>query len=185
MRHATQARFDRVARGELERPAYSVDQMCRWTETDLNWHMREALRAQGYRTFHIREASDTGIADLIVYRQFAEVDGRVYRPEEPKPFGGTWGEGIANPLQVIDAWVELKIDNDKEAYLRDDRKAAQRGFMREHWQAARNAIYVMFDRKVGMLAAHQGDLRGRVKMLPASPYSVDWSAVFAHFKTRR
>ena len=167
MRHATQARFDRVARGELTRNAYTVEQMCNWTETDLNWHMRETLRAQGYRAFHIREASDVGVADLIVYGPGGAIAGGKYLD------------------QVIDAWVELKIDNDKEAYLRDDRKITQRGFMREHWQVARNAIYVMFDRKVGMLAAHQGDLKGRVKMLPASPYSVDWRAVFAHFKTRK
>lgn len=170
MRHATQERFDRVARGELQRPAYTTDQMLNWTETDLNWHMRYALQAQGLRTFHIREASETGVADLIVYgpsntlAMFAEDDARG---------------------QVIHAWIELKRDNDKAAYIRDERKASQRQFMREHWNVGRNAIYVMMDHKVGMLAAHQGDLKGRVKMLPLSPYSVDWSAVFAHFKARR
>lgn len=170
MRHATQERFDRVARGELQRPAYTLEQMLRWTETDLNWHMREALRVQDYRAFHIREASETGVADLIVYRA-QRVTGI-----QPAEF---------TDLQVIDAWIELKKDNDKATYLRDERKASQRQFMREHWDVGRNAIYVMMDRKVGMLAAHQGDLKGRVKMLPLSPYSVDWPAVFAHFKARR
>ncbi len=165
MRHATQARFDRVARGELQRSAYTLEQMLRWTETDFNWHMREALRAQDRRTFHIREASETGVADLIVYRQ-------------------TLQEGFGSP-QVIDAWIELKSENNKAKYCMDPRKASQRQFMREHWELGKNAIYVMFDRKVGMLAAHQGDLKGVVKMLPASPYSVDWPAVFAHFKARR
>lgn len=182
MRHATQERFDRVARGELQRPAYTLEQMARWTETDLNWHMREALRAQGRHAFHIREASDVGVADLIVYKS---VD--VYVPMGyaiPKPEGRTVITGSCT-LQVIDAWIELKIDNDKAAYMRDDRRAGQRAFMREHWNHARNAIFVMLDRKVGMLAAHQGDLKGRVKMLPLSPYSVDWSAVFAHFRARR
>lgn len=165
MRHATQDRFDRVARGELQRSAYTEAQMLNWTETDFNWHMREALRAQGRRVFHIREASETGVADLVVYHQ-------------------TLQEGFGSP-QVIDAWVELKAENNKAKYCMDPRKASQRQFMKDHWELGRNAIYVMMDRKVGMLAAHQGDLRGVVKMLPMSPYSVDWQAVFAHFKARR
>lgn len=163
MRHATQERFDRVARGELKSSAYTVAQMSNWTETDFNWHMREALRAQGHCAFHIREASETGVADLIVYDYV----------DQPRV-----------QAQVIEAWVELKVNNDKAAYQRDERKASQRQFMREHWNAAHNAIFVMMDRKVGMLAAHQGDLKGRVKMLPMSPYSVDWQAVFSHFKSR-
>ncbi len=170
MARATQARFDRVARGELQRPAYTQEQMLNWTETDFNWHMREALRAQHFRTFHIREASETGVADLVVYSKH--------------PWLGTpTGEQV--DLQVIDAWVELKVENNKAKYCMDPRKASQRQFMKEHWQQGQNAIYVMMDRKVGMLAAHQGDLRGVVKMLPMSPYSVDWQAVFAHFKARR
>lgn len=173
MSRATQARFDRVARGELQRPAYTEAQMLNWTETDFNWHMREALRAQNRRSFHIREASETGVADLIVYK----TEIKLVLNSMDTPVG-------REPVQVIEAWVELKKDNDKTAYLRDERKAAQRQFMREHWEMGRNAIYIMFDRKVGMLAAHQGDLKGRVKMLPASPYSVDWPAVFAHFKAR-
>jgi hypothetical protein len=172
VRHATQDRFDRVARGELRAPAYTVAQMLHWTETDFNWHMREALRAQGYRTFHIREASETGVADLIVYgtRSLSDLKDSVeyYRP-----------------MQVIEAWIELKAENNKAKYQMDPRKAAQRQFMRDHWNEARNAIYVMQDRKVGMLAAHQGDLRGRVHMLPMSPYSVDWREVFAHFSGRK
>lgn len=164
-RHATQARFDRVARGDLRRPAYTLEQMCNWTETDFNWHMRQALTAQGFRAFHIREASETGVADLIVYSQDC---------------AGQWGE-----RQVIDAWIELKAENDKARYQMDPRKASQRQFMREHWNVGRNAIYVMMDRKVGMLAVHQGDLKGRVKMLPLSPYSVDWPAVFDYFKSKR
>lgn len=179
---ATQARFDRVARGELQRPAYTVEQMLNWTETDLNWHMRRALQAHGFRTFHIREASETGVADLIVYSPM-RVDlppgHAIVKPE---------GERVITHscvLQSIDCWIELKRDNDKTAYIRDERKASQRQFMRDHWNVGRNAIYVMMDHKVGMLAAHQGDLKGRVKMLPMSPYSVDWPAVFAHFKARR
>lgn len=174
MRHATQERFDRVARGELQRPAYTTEQMLNWTETDLNWHMRYALQGQGLRTFHIREASETGVADLIVYK----TETKLVLSSLDTPVG-------RELVQVVDAWVELKRDNDKAAYLRDERKASQRQFMREHWSAGRNAIYVMMDHKVGMLAAHQGDLKGRVKMLPLSPYSVDWPAVFAHFRARR
>lgn len=171
MRHATQERFDRVARGELQRPAYTTEQMLNWTETDLNWHMRYALQAQGFRTFHIREASETGVADLIVYKtpDYTLIDAVHGR----------------DTTQAIYAWIELKRENDKAAYIRDERKASQRQFMRDHWLDGRNAIYVMMDHKVGMLAAHQGDLKGRVKMLPLSPYSVDWPAVFAHFKARR
>lgn len=164
MRHAPQARFDRVARGELQRSAYTEAQMLNWTETDFNWHVREALRAQNFRTFHIRETSETGVADLIVYHQ-------------------TLQAGFGSP-QTIDCWMELKSENNKAKYCMDMRKASQRQFMKDHWELGKNAIYVMMDRKVGMLAAHQGDLRGVVKMLPMSPYSVDWPAVFAHFKAR-
>lgn len=161
---ATQARFDRVARGELQRPAYTLAQMSNWTETDLNWHMRQAIQSQGYDVFHIREASETGVADLLVYKMGGF------------PVGGSLVD------QVIECWMELKTENSK---LESNIRPSQREFMRVHWQGGRNAVFVMFDRKVGMLAAHQGDLKGRVKMLPASPYSVDWSAVFAHFKARK
>lgn len=167
MRHATQARFDRVARGELQRPAYTLAQMSNWTETDWNWHMRMALQACRYNTFHIREASETGVADLIVYKtqDYNLVDEISLKPR----------------VQVIEAWLELKTQNSKsESNIRP----GQREFMREHWNDARNALFIMFDRKVGMLAVHQGDLKGRVKMLPAYPYGVDWPAVFAHFKAR-
>lgn len=166
MRHATQARFDRVARGELERPAYTLAQMSNWTETDWNWHMRQALAAYAYNTFHIREASETGVADLIVYktREMQEL----FRP--------------VLPVQVVEAWLELKTENSKSE---SNVRPGQREFMRAHWNSARNALFVMFDRKVGMLAVHQGDLKGRVKMLPAYPYGVDWPAVFAHFKARK
>ncbi len=176
MARATQARFDRVARGELQRSAYTEAQMLNWTETDFNWHMREALRAQGYRALHIREASETGVADLLVYR--GNVPRAILHQEGPR-------KGTQECCQVIDAWVELKAENNKAKYCMDPRKASQRQFMKEHWELDRNAIYVMMDRKVCMLAAHQGDLRGVVKMLPMSPYSVDWQAVFAHFKARR
>lgn len=172
MRHATQDRFDRVARGELERPAYTLAQMSNWTETDWNWHMRQAIHACGYDVFHIREASETGVADLIAYRvetARVSIDG---------------DKVIDEQVQVISAWLELKVENDKVAYMKDARRAGQRQFMRYHWETGHNAMYIMFDRKMGMLAVHQGDLRGRVKMLPASPYSVDWLAVFAHFKAR-
>lgn len=175
MRHATQARFDRVARGELQRSAYTEAQMLNWTETDFNWHMREALRAQEFRSFHIREASETGVADLIVYHTTPRA---MLHQEGPRKGGVVYSE-------VIDCWMELKSENNKAKYQMDPRKASQRQFMREHWELGQNAIYVMMDRKVGMLAAHQGDLKGVVKMLPMSPYSVDWQAVFAHFKARR
>lgn len=147
--------------------AHTLEQMGHWTETDWNWHMREALRAQGFRTFHIREASETGVADLLVY--------------------GAGGNIVAGKYedQVVRAWLELKKDNDKEAYAKDPRKASQREFMREHWREARNAMYVMFDRKVGMLAVYQGDLKGRVSMLPAYPYANNWQEVFNHFRIRK
>lgn len=175
MSRATQARFDRVARGELQRPAYTQAQMSNWTETDFNWHMREALRAQNRRSFHIREASETGVADLIVYKTGIMLTDR---PEYDEQDGKML-------LQTVEAWLELKAENNKAKYCMDPRKASQRQFMKEHWELGKNAIYVMMDRKVGLLAAHQGDLRGVVKMLPMSPYSVDWPAVFAHFKARR
>lgn len=165
MKHATQVRFANFAQAEQRVAAYTLEQMERWTETDWNWHMREALRIQGFRTFHIREASETGVADLIVYKRMFP--------------------GDSTCTQKIHAWLELKKDNDKVAYSRDVRKAAQRQFMREHWREARNALYVMFDRKVGMLAVHQGDLNGRVKMLPVYPYAINWQEVFDHFKARR
>lgn len=175
MRHATQARFDRVARGELQRPAYTEAQMLNWTETDFNWHMREALRAQDLRALHIREASETGVADLMVYR--CNVPRTMLHQEGPR-------KGTQESCQIVEAWIELKSENNKAKYMMDQRKAAQRQFMREHWALGQNAIYVMMDRKACMLAAHQGDLTGVVKMLPMSPYSVDWPAVFSHFKSR-
>lgn len=168
MRHATQARFDRVARGELECPAYTPAQMSNWTETDWNWHMRMALQACGYNTFHIREASETGVADLVVYktRDYDLLDEVSLKPR----------------VQVLEAWLELKTQNSKsESNIRP----GQREFMREHWNDAHNALFIMFDRRMGALAVHQGDLKGRVKMLPAYPYGVDWPAVFAHFKARK
>jgi len=131
-----------------------------WSETDWNWHMREALRSQGYHAFHIRETDEPGKADLIVYHP-------------------TLQEGFGSPM-VIDAWIELKKDN----HIADIRPG-QRQFMREHWEMSHNAIYVMFDRKVGMLAARQGDLKGRVKMLPPYPYATKWQEVFQAFKSRR
>lgn len=178
MRHATQARFDRVARGELQRPAYTEAQMLNWTETDWNWHMRMALQAYQYNTFHIREASETGVADLIVYSTVDVVlplGTAVPRAEGRRVIKESCS------VQVIEAWIELKTNNSKsESNIRP----GQREFMREHWNDARNALFMMFDRKACMLAAHQGDLTGVVKMLPMSPYSVDWPAVFSHFKSR-
>ncbi len=175
MARATQARFDRVARGELQRSAYTEAQMLNGTETDVNWHMREALRAQDLRSLHIREASETGVADFMVYR--SNVPRAMLHQEGRR-------KGQQEYCQIVEAWVELKAENNKAKYQMDQRKAAQRQFMREHWALNQNAIYVMMDRKVCMLAAHQGDLTGVVKMLPMSPYSVDWPAVFAHFKAR-
>lgn len=169
-RHAPQARFDRMAQVGLHASACTTEQMHNWTETDWNWHFREALQTQGFRCFHIREASETGIADLIVYRKI-QVTG--IKTAE------------FTDLQVIEAWIELKVENDKVRYERDPRKASQRQFMRDHWRSNRNAIYVMYDRTVQMLAVHQGDLKGRVKMIPQSPYATPWQGVFDHFKSRR
>ncbi len=171
MRHATQARFDRVAQGGLKNPsAYRLVEMINWTETDWNWHMRKALEAQGFRTFHIREASETGVADLVVYQVRPAY---VHREE-----GNTALSAV--DLQVIDAWLELKKANDLSEI-----RSSQKEFMREHWRAGHNAMFVMFDRKVGMLAVRQGDLKGRVKMYLPCPYNVSWADIFAHFKARK
>jgi hypothetical protein len=174
MKHATQARFNKMDFTQVEQRmmVHTIEQMARWTETDWNWHVRGALRAQGFRSFHIREASETGVADLVVYRTYDVIEIN----------GAPLAKG---PTQVIEAWLELKVDNDKERYARDDRKASQRQFMREHWQQGHNALFVMFDRKVGMLAVHQGDLKGRVKMCPPYPYAVNWQEVFDSFKARK
>lgn len=169
MKHAPQARFDRWKDVPLVQipSTYTPDQMHGWTETDWNWHMREALKIQGFRVFHIREASETGIADLIVYNKI----------EFPLTVPGQGRE-----LQVISAWLELKANNVKTVpHIRP----AQVQFMRDHWRIGRNALFVMYDRTVRMLAIHQGDLKGRVKMLPQSPYATRWQEVFDHFKTRR
>lgn len=194
MRHAPKARFDRIelARsgleeahrrgstvaveramqmvGEVERLPPVVDpttrQMSAWTETDWNWHIRKALRSQGFRVLHIRETNETGVADLLVYRKI-RVTGI-----SPAEF---------TDLQTIAAWLELKVDNSKST---SNIRPAQREFMREHWSESQNAMFVMFDHKAGKLAVHQGDLKGRVKMLPAYPYTTRWQEVFTHFKNR-
>lgn len=168
MKHASQARFDRIELARSGLPVFdpTVGQMSTWTETDWNWHIREALRAQGFRVLHIRETNETGVADLIVYRG-VQIPGVKY-------------DGSIN-LQTIAAWLELKVDNSKST---SNIRPAQREFMREHWSESQNAMFVMFDHKAGKLAVHQGDLKGRVKMLPAYPYTTRWQEVFTHFKNR-
>lgn len=163
-RHAPQARFDRMAEVELRVAAYTSDQMHNWTETDWNWHFRMAMQDQGFRSFHIREASETGVADLIIYSKGGEIAGGQYLD------------------QVIRCWMELKTENSKAP---SNIRAGQVQFMRDHWRVGRNALFVMYDRKVRMLAVHQGDLKGRVKMLPQSPYATRWQEVFDHFKARK
>jgi hypothetical protein len=166
-RHAPQARFDRMVTHEKRSLGYTSDQMHNWTETDWNWHFRMALQDQGFRAFHVREASETGVADLIVYRKLAWVTDPL---------------GKQDDYQVVECWMELKTENSKSA---SNIRPGQVQFMREHWRCGRNALFVMYDRTVRMLAVHQGDLKGRVKMCYQSPYATQWQEVFNHFKKRR
>lgn len=156
---AATASFDAAA--EFEKGRLSM------TETDWNWHIRNALQKQGYRAFHIREASENGVADLIVYRQLRNLP-RLMQCD----------------LQVVEAWLELKVQRPTDRW--DDLvKPAQRELMRDHWRLARNAMFVTFDQTVYMLAVRQGDCKGRVKMYKPNPYTLNWQEVFAHFKARK
>lgn len=155
---------------DYKRPAarYTPEQRDRWSETDYNWHCREALMTQGCRALHIREAHEVGVADLLVYRQEAArviIDGKTMLSED---------------LQVISAWLELKIVNDL-----GEIRPAQKEFMRDHWRLNKNAMFVMRDTKVHMTAIRQGDLKGRVMMVHEDPYQIQWQEVFQKFKSRK
>jgi hypothetical protein len=139
------------------------------SETDWNWHIRRALSYQTFSALHIREASETGVADLIVYHTVEFTSGP---------------QSVNGPMQKIDAWLELKVVQLGEKWDGSIR-AGQKQFMRDHWRIGRNALFVMFDRKVDMLSIRQGDLKGRVKMYKPNPYTLDWQEVFNHFKTRK
>ena len=135
-----------------------------FSETDWNYHVRYALQRQRFRAFHIREASENGVADIVVYHNK--------------------GPHIADGDQVIDAWLELKVVRLGETWESKVRPA-QREFMRDHWRLARNALLVIVDRKVDMISVRQGDLKGRVKMYKPNPYAINWQEVFDHFKARK
>jgi hypothetical protein len=139
----------------------TVEQRNNWTETDFNWHMRQALQDQGYRAMHIRETDTPGTADLLVYKMYPQMT-----PE--------------STLIVIEAWLELKIDNN----VKKDIRPGQREFMRDHWNMGQNALFVMRDRKTELLVIRQGDLKGRIKQVSDNPYEVKWLEVFKAFKTR-
>lgn len=140
------------------------EQRDHWTETDFNWHLREALKQQGYRATHIRETDEPGKADVLVYSQEL---GSAY-PDRP------------TGLTVINAWLELKIDNDVGTI-----RAGQKQFMRDHWTLGHNAMFVMRDRKTAMIVIRQGDLKGRTMTVLDNPYRVNWQEVFQAFKSRR
>lgn len=137
------------------------EQRDNWTETDFNWHMREALREQSYHAFHIRETDEPGKADLIVYKGYPQLDG-------------------AGPLVCLEAWLELKIQNDIKHI-----RPGQKEFMRHHWELGRNAMFVMRDRKTGLLVIRQGDLKGRIMQTDDNPYVVKWAEVIQAFKSRQ
>lgn len=144
----------------------SAEQRQVMSETDWNWQIRQALARQSKRSFHIREASEVGVADLIVYHNYMTASGTIER------------------FQVVDAWLELKVQRPGENWdslLRP----GQREFMRDHWRMGRNAMFVTYDRKVDMFAIRQGDLKGRVKMCGPDPYAINWQEVFDHFKARK
>ena len=136
-----------------------------WDETEWNRQMREALMMQGYRALHIKEAHETGVADLMVY-------SLVY-PQ-------TWTE---DNIQTINAWLELKILTG--GTLDSIVRPAQREFMRDHWSMCRNALFVTYELKRDMLSVRQGNLRGKVIMLKPDPYWVQWKEVFKQFRDRR
>lgn len=136
------------------------------SETDWNWHIRQSLHKQGYRALHVREANETGVADLLVYRSLLTSSGAIVH------------------YQVIEAWLELKVVRIGETGV-DLIKPGQREFMRDHWRIGRNAMFAFYDRTVDMLEVRQGDLKGRVKMYKPNPYAINWQEVFAHFKARK
>lgn len=140
----------------------------KWNETEFNWHMRNALMDRGFRALHIREAHETGVADLLVYRQDV---GSTF-PDRPK------GQ------QVIEAWLELKAVDVISGWEREIRPA-QRQFMREHWGMGHNALFVVLCRKEGNVRIHQGDLKGGARVVSCDLGLIDWNDLFYHFKKRR
>lgn len=154
--------------GQAPYGAQTPEQRDQWAETtDMNRHLRQALKMQGLRVLHISETgTETGTADLLVYDMQRRLTGVVDRE--------------FTDLQVIRGWLELKIENDVNSI-----RPAQREFMRDHWREGRNAIFVMRDRRMDMFALRQGDLKGRVTMVPSDPYDVNWSAIFERFRARK
>lgn len=134
------------------------------TETDFNFHMRDALMGQGFNAIHVRETNEPGKADLLVY----EMGGQ--------PIAGVYHD------QVICAWLELKMTPETTG---SNIRPAQREFMRQHWQVARNALFVMYDPKTDLLVLRQGDLRGSTGMVQSNPFKVNWREVFERFKRRK
>lgn len=137
------------------------EQRASWTETDLNWHMRQALMEQGFRAIHVREANEPGVFDLLVYEQSAEGVG---------------------PLQIVRAWLELKMDRPaKPAKI----EVSQKEFGRDHWRIGQNAMFCTYEVRADSMFLQQGDLKGRILEVSGDPRAVDWRAVFAKFKSRR
>lgn len=134
-------------------------------ETDFNWHMRQALMDQGFRTLHIREANETGVADLVVYESLANVA----QPHEYMNY------------QIIRAWLELKMEWDPRF---GNVRTGQKEFMRDHWRIGKNALFVFRDLPNMVLRVRQGDLKGREIQVTDDPYGVRWQEVFARFKRR-
>lgn len=118
---------------------------------------------------HIREAHEPGVFDLLVYRKEAarvRIDGEIVLQED---------------LQIIRAWVELKVDKPtKPAVI----EVSQKEFGRIHWTIGHNALFCTFDVPNDKLVFQQGDLKGRSIILPGDPYAIDWPWVFEKFKSR-
>lgn len=165
----------RAQRAAMLQPAPSTISEARrvsFTETDWNWHWRTALHIQGYRAFHIREASEVGVSDLIVYRNQG--------PMGSKPCA----ESCETCVQVIESWLELKVQRRGEKLV-DLVNPGQKEFLRNHWRIGRNALVAAYVQHTDMIEVRQGDLKGRVKTYVADPYLIEWQEVFAHFKARK
>lgn len=143
------------------------EQRASWTETDLNWHMRQALMEQGFRAIHIREANEPGVFDLAVYERLEVMRAPFTNPE--------W-------IQELTAWLELKMDRpSKPAKI----EVSQKEFGRDHWPICRNAMFCTYVVRADALLLQQGDLKGRIMEVSGDPYAVDWRRVFAKFKSRK
>lgn len=128
------------------------------TETEFNSAMREALRSQGYRVLHIREADITGVADLIVYK-------------------------MISGYQRIYAWLEIKVRDDKN--YSGIPRPAQFEFMRDHWRLGRNSFFVTLDLRdpLAMITISQGDDwdgESKIGFTEFSPAKIAWVKVFQH-----